>query len=80
MKTKLPSLGERLCAARKLQFPKDGVRGFATRIGVSPGTLIKMEKGDLSVTMTHYYTAAEVLGLEKTFDRLLVSEGSLFDD
>ena len=50
------------------------------RIGVSRATLQKMEKGDLSVSLGRYYAAAQVLGLNATFDALLAEAPSLFDD
>ena len=76
----LTALGDKLRRARKRRFPYDSLAAFALRIGVSRSTLQKMEKGDLSVTIGKYYRAAEVLGLEETFDRLLHVEESLFDD
>lgn len=80
MKNELPELGKRLCAARKKRFPKDGVRGFAPRIGVSVSTLVKMEQGKLSVSLGNYHEAARVLDLEDQFDLLFVIPTSLFDD
>lgn len=62
------------------RFPGDGIRGFAPRIGVSPGTLVKMEQGRLSVALGHYVEAAKVLGLSDQFDTLFVLEKSLFED
>ncbi len=79
-KDSLPALGARLAFARKQKFPSDGIRGFAPRIGVSPGTLVKMEQGKLSVSMSHYREAAWVLGLEDGFDQLFVMPKSLFGD
>lgn len=76
----LTALGDRLRRARSRRFPHDNLAAFALRIGVSRSTLQKMEKGDLSVTIGKYYRAAEVLGLEETFGRLLHVEESLFDD
>ncbi|POP54281.1 helix-turn-helix domain-containing protein [Zhongshania marina] len=80
MTNELPELGKRLSAARKERFPKDGVRGFAPRIGVSVSTLVKMEQGKLSVSLGNYHEAARVLGLENQFDLLFVIPKSLFDD
>ena len=76
----LTTLGENLRRARKRRFPHDDLAAFALRIAVSRSTLQKMEKGDLSVTTGKYYRAAEVLGIEDTFGRLLQVEESLFDD
>ena len=58
----------------------DDLAAFALRIGVSRSTLQKMEQGDLSVSAGRYYRAAEILGLEETFNSLLSFEESLFDD
>lgn len=66
--------------ARKRQFPDDNLAAFALRIGVSRATLQKMEKGDLSVSIGKYYSAARVLGLTDGFERLLQMPRSLFDD
>jgi len=76
----LNQLGTNLKRARKKHFPHDDLRAFALRIGVSRATLQRMEKGDLSVSMGKYYQAAQVLGLEQPFLRLLELPVSLFDD
>ncbi len=76
----LPTLGINLRQSRKMSFPKDDLNAFALRIGVSRATLQKMEKGDLSVSLDKYYSAADVLGLTAAFASLLKSEESLFDD
>ena len=76
----LPILGTNLRQSRKKSFPKDDLNAFALRIGVSRATLQKMEKGDLSVSLSKYYSAAEVLDLTAAFNSLLKSEESLFDD
>ena len=75
----LPELGKKLRTARRRRFPADDLAAFALRIGVSRSTLQKMEKGDLSVTTSKYYRAAEILGLAETFDGLLRPAESLFD-
>jgi len=68
MNTKLlPEVGLQLATARKLKFPKDDMKAFAIRVGVARSTYQKMEKGDLSVAMGLYYSAARVLGLENAF-------------
>lgn len=76
----LARLGRRLKDSRKRQFPNDGIRGFAVRVGVSPATLQKMEKGAATVALGSYYSAAEALGLEQQFEALFVQQTSLFDD
>lgn len=76
----LPVIGQQLKRARKKAFPQDDLEAFSVRIGVARATLQKMEKGDLSVSLSKYYQAAEVLGLEKGFDALFAIEESLFDD
>ena len=74
----LEQLGHNLRAARKKYFPADDLRAFALRIGVSRATLQRMEKGDLSVSISKYYQAAQVLGLEQPFAQLLKPPVSLF--
>lgn len=76
----LEALGQNLRLARKKRFPKDDMRAFALRVGISRATLQKMEKGDLSVSLKHYYQAAILLGLTAGFARLFELETSLFDD
>jgi len=73
-------LGEKLKRARKKVFPKDDMKAFSIRIGVARATLQKMEKGDLSVSISSYREAANVLGLGKGFDALFELEESMFDD
>ena len=80
MRNHLAALGDKLRRARKQRFTRDDLAAFALRIGVSRSTLQKMEQGDLSVSTGRYYRAAEILGLEETFDGLLSFEESLFDD
>ncbi len=76
----LPVLGQNLRSARKKHFPKDDMRAFALRLGVSRATLQKMEKGDLSVSFKYYYLAAKLLSVEEAFTQLFVIKASLFDD
>ena len=78
--TQLPSLGQRLRAARKRRFPGDDLQAFAVRVGVARSTLQKMEQGDLSVALGKYHEAARILGLEAGFEELFDVEESLFDD
>ncbi len=77
---KLDVLGENLRAARKKKFPKDGLKAFSIRIGVSRSTLQKMEAGDLNVGLDKYYAAAEVLELTESFLELFKIKPSLFDE
>ncbi|WP_366517478.1 helix-turn-helix transcriptional regulator [uncultured Methylophaga sp.] len=63
-----PDIGDQLRLFRKRRYPKDDQKAFAFRIGVSRATLQKMEKGDLSVSMQSYFSAARLFGIE---DRLL---------
>lgn len=80
LENNLPQLGKNLRESRKKSFPKDDLKAFALRIGVSRATLQKMEKGDLSVSLDKYYSAAKILKLTDAFNELLKSEMSLFDD
>ncbi len=73
-------LGHNLREARKKRFPNDDMASFALRIGISRATLQKMEKGDLSVSLKHYYQAAKLLNVERGFTQLFRIEESLFDD
>ncbi len=76
----LPQIGKNLQKARKKRFPNDNMKVFALRIGISRATYQKMEKGDLSVSLKHYYQAAKILGLEAGFSQLFLMQDSLFDD
>ncbi|WP_143247506.1 helix-turn-helix domain-containing protein [Agaribacterium haliotis] len=51
---------------------------FYVRLGVSRATLQKMEKGDLSVSLEKYYRAAQLLGVQDTFDGLFDMEEDFF--
>ena len=73
-------IGEQLKAARKRRYPKDDMKTFSLRIGVSRATYQKMEKGDLSVTLGKYFEAAKILELEDGFNALFLLKQSLFDD
>lgn len=77
---KINILGNNFKTARKKVFPKDTLQTFAIRLGISRATLQKMEKGDLSVSMAHYYKAAELLSLKGGFEQLFVLRDRLFDD
>lgn len=74
------SIGQKLREARKQRFPADDLKAFALRIGVGRATLQRMEKGDMSVAIGRYYSAAQVLGLSDTFNHLFEQPESLFDD
>ena len=74
----LAALGDKLKYARKRVFPSDDMYAFSVRLGVSRATLQKMEKGDLSVSIEKYYRAAQLLGVENTFDGLFDMEEDYF--
>ena len=57
----LAALGERLALARLRR--RESQRQWAVRLGVSVPTLIRLEKGDPSVSMGVYATALWLLGL-----------------
>lgn len=57
----LATLGERLALARLRR--KESQKQWASRLGVSIPTLIRMEKGDPTVSMGVYATALWLLGL-----------------
>ena len=57
----LRTLGEHLAVARLRR--KESQRQWASRLGVSAPTLIRMEKGDPTVSMGVYATALWTLGL-----------------
>lgn len=78
--THLSAISKNLVAAHKRQYPKDSVRDFAVRIGVSTATYQKMRKGELTVGLDKYYRAAQILGLERGFHCLFEMEDSLFED
>jgi transcriptional regulator with XRE-family HTH domain len=56
----LRALGENLAIARKRR--REPLKSWAQRIGVSEPTLIRMEKGDPSVSMGVYATALWLIG------------------
>lgn len=56
----LRQLGDNLAIARKRR--KESQRSWAMRIGVSVPTLIRMEKGDASVSMGAYASALWLMG------------------
>jgi transcriptional regulator with XRE-family HTH domain len=75
----LPELGQNLRLARKKQFPRDNMKAFSLRVGISRATYQKMEKGDLSVGLKYYFQAAKLLGVENDFSQLFLLKESLFD-
>jgi transcriptional regulator with XRE-family HTH domain len=56
----LRELGENLAIARKRR--REPLKAWAQRIGVSEPTLMRMEKGDPSVSMGVYATALWLMG------------------
>ncbi len=56
----LRELGENLAIARKRR--KEPLKAWAQRIGISEPTLMRMEKGDPSVSMGVYATALWLMG------------------
>ena len=76
----LPSIGEKLRKLRKKHYPSDDQKTFAFRIGVGKGTYVKMERGDLSVSMASYVHAAKLLNVSDGFQGLFVEETDLFQE
>ena len=76
----LSELGQNLRLARKKKFPRDNMKTFSLRVGISRATYQKMEKGDLSVSLKYYFQAAKLLGVENDFTQLFLLKESLFDD
>jgi len=76
----LKQLGDNLRMSRKKHYPHDDMSTFALRVGVSRATLQKMEKGDLSVSVKHYFQAAKLMDAEQGFSELFKLQKSLFDD
>lgn len=76
----LPLMGKNLKILRKKYYPSDDQKTFAFRIGVGKGTYIKMEKGDLSVSMASYVHAAKLLNVTGGFQKLFVQETDLFKE
>lgn len=61
----LGRMGSDLCAARRAR--KMSQEDMAGRLNVARRTLVRMERGDPTVSMGAYATAAWVLGMEKRF-------------
>ncbi len=64
----LRALGENLSLARKRR--KESLKAWAQRIGVSEPTLVRMEKGDPSVSMGVYATALWMMGRAPALEEL----------
>lgn len=65
-------LGENLAIARKRR--KEPLKSWAQRIGVSEPTLMRMEKGDPSVSMGVYATALWLIGRSQAVAELAAPE------
>ncbi|OZI26764.1 hypothetical protein CAL26_05440 [Bordetella genomosp. 9] len=68
----LRALGEDLAIARKRR--REPLRSWAQRIGVSEPTLIRMEKGDPSVSMGVYATALWMMGRAQVLAEIAAPE------
>ena len=68
----LRELGENLAVARKRR--REPLRAWAQRIGVSEPTLMRMEKGDPSVSMGVYATALWLMGRSQVIADLAAPE------
>lgn len=68
-------LGENLSIARKRR--REPLKSWAQRIGVSEPTLIRMEKGDPSVSMGVYATALWLIGRSQAITELAAPEHDL---
>ena len=71
----LRELGENLAVARKRR--REPLRAWAQRIGVSEPTLMRMEKGDPSVSMAVYATALWLMGRSQVIADLAAPEHDL---
>ncbi len=68
----LRALGENLAIARKRR--REPLKAWAQRIGVSQPTLMRMEKGDPSVSMGVYATALWMMGRSQVIADLAAPE------
>ena len=73
----LRQLGDRLRAERLAR--NESQTRFAARIGVSVPTLRRMEQGDASAQIGHWFTALTLLGRITDVEALLAPRYSLFD-
>ena len=71
----LAKLGESLAIARVRR--KQSQKNWASRIGVSVPTLIKMEKGEPTVSMAVYATAIWMMGKSVSLESIASPEGDL---
>lgn len=68
----LRKLGEDLSVARKRR--REPLKAWAQRIGVSEPTLVRMEKGDPTVSMAVYATALWLMGRVQAIGNLAAPE------
>ena len=68
----LAALGENLAIARKRR--REPLKPWAQRIGVSEPTLVRMEKGDPSVSMGAYATALWLVGRAQALPKCAAPE------
>jgi hypothetical protein len=73
--THLRALGENLSIARKRR--REPLKSWAQRIGVSEPTLMRMEKGDPSVSMGVYATALWLIGRSQAMAEFAAPEQDL---
>ena len=71
----LRQLGEDLAIARKRR--REPLKSWAQRIGISEPTLMRMEKGDPSVSMGVYATALWLIGRSQALAELAAPEHDL---
>ena len=71
----LRGLGENLSLAR--QRRSESLRAWATRMGVSVPTLMRMEQGDPSVGMGVYATALWLIGRHQALSEVAAPEADL---
>ncbi len=75
VRVQLRLLGDHLAVARKRR--REPVRLWAERIGVSAPTLLRMEKGDPSVSMGVYATGLWLMGRSAALGELAAPEHDL---
>ena len=75
VQVQLRLLGENLSIARKRR--REPMRVWAQRIGVSEPTLMRLEKGDPSVSMGAYATALWLMGRGQALGELAAPEHDL---
>lgn len=72
VRAQLRQLGENLGIARKRR--QEPLKSWAQRIGVSEPTLMRMEKGDPTVSMGVYATALWLMGRSQAVSELAAPE------